>query len=442
MKRKKQLYIIIVLIIISVVLIAAVSVLSAFCISAMGKQKESEQAFAILQEMAGGDTAVPGSVVESANARINALENDKARLESELAAAKAEKEELVRSFEDSDSRYRELNERLDALNAEIADRDAQIKELEQNIAKLETVYMVDINAQFDILNELAEKLANPVQIEIKTEITHEDGTVTEEITYENPRIALYYEDINNGYKYAYNADEVFDPASMIKAPFILSLLEAASEEEAKIEEARAAAEEAGTPFTEPERTFDMTKKVIYTKSEYYQPGSGEIRESEDGTEYTYKDLFYHVLECSDNVAYAILRNTFGTGYYGDLVVRLNAVSMYKKPTGMSAADAGKCMKAIYEFTESDAFYAGFMKDAMIGSRHQVMIPYAVSPKKTAHKYGWDTGAYNDMGIVYADNPYVLAILTNYDEAGKEVNEYIQSVLSLVDKMHDNFYKQR
>ena len=281
-------------------------------------------------------------------------------------------------------------------------------------------------------------------IEIKNKLKNEDGTVTETITYEMPKIAIYYEDITNGYKYAYNADEVLDPASMVKAPFIMSLLAEASAEEEKIREARMAAEANGTidTFTEPERVFDMTKKIVYTKDEYYQSGSGEISDSEDGTEYTYRELFYHVLECSDNVAYAILKETFGTKNYGNLVVRLGASSMYKKPVGMSAADAGKCMKAIYEFMENDVHHGMFMKDAMIGSAHHTIIPYSVSPKKSAHKYGWDQGAYNDMAVVYSENPYVLAVLTNYDMGGKEVNEYIQSVLKLIDKMHDNFYKQR
>jgi hypothetical protein len=116
--------------------------------------------------------------------------------------------------------------------------------------------------------------------------------------------------------------------------------------------------------------------------------------------------------------------------------------MYKKPVGMSAADAGKCMKAVYEFTESDAYYAAFMKDALIGSVHLTMIPTSVSPKTAAHKYGWDVGAYNDMAIVYAENPFVLSVMTNYDKGGKEVNEYIQSLLKLINKMHDNFYIKR
>lgn len=434
MKRKRQYYIF--LLIIAVLSVALIG-LAAFSVIIQLKQKENVAAFSTLKENTENTT-------ETLSKKIASLEEEKAKLENELNDVINEKNDLIRSFSDADSLYRELNEKFEALRSEIAQREAVINELRENIKKLENVYMVDINAQFDILNELLEVLAVPPMIEVKTEKENEDGTITEEITYEAPKIGLYYEDINNGYKYAFNADEVLNPASMIKAPYVLSLLTEASAEESKIEEARLAAKEAGAleTFVEPERKFDMKKKIIYTKDAYFQPGSGNIVKSEDGTEYTYLDLFFHVLDSSDNVAYAILKQTFGNSYYSNLVVKLNAVSMYKKPVGMSASDAGKCMKAIYEFIESDAFYAPFMKDAMIKSAHLVLIPYSVAPKKTAHKYGWDIGSYCDMGIVYAENPYVLAILTNYEKGGKEVNEYLQSVLKLINKMHDNFYIQR
>lgn len=397
--------------------------------------------------------------LESSNAELDALKAERDTLISEredlkasLSEAADEQECLLQSFENSDVLYKQQNDALDALKAEISERDAKISALEENIKKLEKVYLVDINAQFDILNRLAELLANPIPNERIIETENEDGTVTSETVVSEANISLFYRDLRNGYTYGFNSDEVFDPASMIKAPYILALLEAASDEEAKIAEQKRLFDEAqakiiadgGTPseWQPPERRFDMEKKITYTREQYFQPGSGEIVESEDGTEYTYRELFYHVLECSDNVAYAILKEEYGNEEYSALVVRLGVTSMYKKPVGMSARDACTVMKAIYDFTESDAFYAAFMKDAMIGSRHLVIIPYGCSPYTVAHKYGWDVGSYCDMGIVYADAPYVVSILTDYDQGGKEVNEYLQSVLSLINQLHGNFYSQR
>ncbi len=432
MKRRK---IILIFIIITSLLAAAAVVTAFFLAGKIREQRQAGEAYASLKQDAEKEAA-------ELTGRIASLESEKDALESELAAAIGEKEEIIASFGDKDSLYGELNKKFESLNAEIALRDSAIEQLKYNIEKLEGVYRIDIAAQLELIGEINALLADPLPIVIKNTVKNEDGTFTEEIIHIEPKIALYYEDIENGYKYAFNADKVFDPASMIKAPFILSLLEEASAEEERIGQAKAAAQKAGdTAYTEPERLFDMTKKITYTKDAYYQSGSGEIIKSEDGTEYTYRDLFYHVLECSDNVAYDILKKTYGTGYYGSLAVRLSADSMVRKPSGMSAADACKCMKAIYEFTESGAYYAAFMKDAMIGSAHLTMIPYAVAPYEAAHKYGWDEGAYNDMAIVYAENPYVVSVMSNYDRGGKEVNEYIQSVIRLVNELHEGFYEK-
>lgn len=394
--------------------------------------------------------------LEKLKAERDSLSAERASLEEQLAGVVREKEELATTFENSDELYRQLNDKYDEMEAslkdEISERDSRIAKLEDNISKLEKVYLVDINAQFDILNKIETLLAEPVTRVVVTETENPDGTVTETKSEGTPEISLYYLDLVNGYTYSYNADAVMDPASMIKAPYILSLLMAASEEEEKIAAGKAAYDEkaaktlaaGGVPeaYVEPERVFDMEKKIIYTDAEYYQSGSGEISSSKDGTEYTYKELFYHVLECSDNVAYAILKEEYGNSYYSDLVVSLGAKSLYHNKNGMSAADAGKVMEAIYDFVESDAYYASFMKDAMTESRHLVLIPFAVRPTECIHKYGWDTGSYCDMGVVYSDAPYVLVIMTNYDQGGDEVNTYLRSILSLVNQMHNNFYVQR
>ena len=107
---------------------------------------------------------------------------------------------------------------------------------------------------------------------------------------------------------------------------------------------------------------------------------------------------------------------------------------------MSARDAGTIMKEAYAFMESGSYYSAFMKDAMVSSRHTVLTVYAASPKKAAHKYGWDLGAYHDMAVIYDEHPYVVAVLSDMDEGGKAIDAYICSILDLVDQLHENFYK--
>jgi hypothetical protein len=124
-----------------------------------------------------------------------------------------------------------------------------------------------------------------------------------------------------------------------------------------------------------------------------------------------------------------------------MVKDLGTKSMkYANVYNASAKDLGIIMKEIYRFTEGSSYYGPFMKETMKDSIHTVMIGYGVSPKKIAHKYGWDTGAYHDMAIVYDDHPYVLVFMSDMDGGGTTVNSYIQKVTGLVDDLHENFYK--
>ena len=344
-----------------------------------------------------------------------------------------EKEELIKSFTESDGRYKELAEKLEDLHSEVNKRDVAIKKLEDDIKKLESVYSVDINAQFAILNQLTALLENPPMIRWEEEVTNEDGIVEKVMYEQKPRIALYYEDIFNGYKYAFNADEAFDSASLIKLPFTLALFEKAAEEYEKYKDA------AG----EVALKYDFSKKFTYTAAEY-QSGSGMIITEPENTEYTHLQLFEYLLLYSDNVAYNVLRNAYDLKEFRDMVYRIQAKSMYKTLSNMSAADGGKILKEVYKFTSAvdPNPYAELMLRSMLDSAHTVMITYGVHPTKVAHKYGWDAGAYHDMGIVYADKPYVLTFLSNMDQGGKEVNEYVQSVVKLIAKLHANFFSNK
>lgn len=380
----------------------------------------------------GNELASMREAAQKSENEINILKERIAELESSLS----ESGEVVSGYESE----------LQMLKDRLAGKENEIAELNANISKLESVYLVDINAQFEILSSLSELLSNPPIRHIITETENPDGSVTVEESEGEPLISLCYFDFTNGYTYSFNADVPMNPASMIKLPYVLSLLIKASEEEediqGQIEAYKKAHPDEEVNFISEGRKYDMSRKITYTRDEYYQEGSGEIAESDDGTEYTYLELFYHILECSDNVAYNIIHNEYGKTVYSDFLRRLGTKSLLQGKMEMTASDAVKVLGAVYEFTESDAYYAAFMKDAMINSRHLVMIPFAVRPLKCAHKYGWDIDSYCDMAIVYDEHPYAVVIMTNYDTGGDEVNEYIRSILTLINDMHTNYYKAR
>ncbi|HPT84729.1 MAG TPA: serine hydrolase [Bacillota bacterium] len=365
------------------------------------------------------------SISESAEAEISSLEVRIIELEREAAKLQKEKNELISSFADSDKRYKELLEQISNLEARLEEKQLEINRMREDLERLGRVYKVDMSAQFEIISELEELLKNGAPPRrIKTLETTETGEEVEVTVEEYPKIALFYQDITRGYTYSYNDGEVFYSASCLKAPFALSLLEAAT------------AEITGSA---EKRVYDFDEIYTYTAADA-QTGSGIITKQPEGTEYTYLELIELLLSQSDNVAYAQLKKKYGTDGFRALASRLGTTAMRRDLSTMTASDGGKVMLAIYEFISGDSPYAQFMYDAMVKSNHRVLIPAAVPGKPVAHKYGWDVDAYHDMGIVFDKNPYVVVILTNLDEGGSEVDDYIRSVLKLVDRLHQNFYK--
>ncbi|MBQ8510627.1 MAG: serine hydrolase [Clostridia bacterium] len=439
---------------------------------------------------------------------IDELKAAKASLEAEVASLKSQMADLEAKMSDAGQTFAD---EIASLKAAIAARDSEIASLEADIARYETVYTIDVREQARLIDELVTYIetACPVVRRVKDPPLDEDGepieTTAEEIEYEwvyvadieeeartafeeardaetsadtnpdelpqyeegsatralleageifYPNISVYYEDLTTGYSFSYEADKVYNSASVIKAPYVLSMLEVISEDEEKYLASLEAEEKEpeeidtdgdGTPdtikieYSDP--AFDLSETVIYDSKKMMKEGSGKIKEMEDGVEFSYLDFVKYALEYSDNIAYNQLRQRFGFNYMYSLARRVGANSVLRNANNMTARDAGKLFKAIYEFTEEDEKYGAIMAESMKKGNHTVIIPYGVSPTKTLHKYGWDTDSYHDAAIVlYSDKPYVLTVFTDLDCGGNEVNAYLQNIVRKVNSLHKGFYK--
>ena len=79
---------------------------------------------------------------------------------------------------------------------------------------------------------------------------------------------------------------------------------------------------------------------------------------------------------------------------------------------VTAADGGKTMQAIYDYTQQETENAGALKAALLAADHELLW----APAPAAKKYGsWDQ-VLHDMAIVYADEPYILSVFTNWGSA--------------------------
>lgn len=382
------------------------------------------------------------SQMDELNAQLEANIRECDELKAQLDAMTAERDALKDELS-SDDAAALLEARITELQDELSRRKNEIANLNNTLSNLENVYSLDLNKQFALLNSLNELLENPPEYDTgKTkEVKGADGKIITEPIIEKHKISIYYEDIQNGYKYAYDADTAYSTASLIKAPFALAILREAVKEDDEIKAALEAGTMTAEEAAEYPRVYDFTKKFTYSE-EFYAEGSGKIKDDEEKTEYTYLELINYLMRYSDNVAYKVLKEEYGIDAFRSMIYDLGCTSMYKSLSFMSAADGGKIMKAVYDFIAEENIYSQFLYDAMTSSAHPVMIVYSVYPSKAAHKYGWDSEVYHDMGVVYSENPFVISAMTDMAEGGDDINDYIQQIIKLIVQLHNNFYAEK
>lgn len=454
----------------------------------------------LLLVIAGGTTAVLLSKRENnrldeqgeqLNGTIDSLESDKAQLESskkqlesEIESLKSQVSALEAKLNDAGADYAA---EIESLNGQIAQKNDEIAALEADIQKFSAVYTIDIRKQAQLIDELVEYIESACPyVKVQTPILDEDGNETDKfeinwvkvadleeeakksaedlgIEYiegtwkeqENiilPKISIYYEDLATGYHFGYNEDEVYNSASVIKAPYVCSVLKTISADEKRYLDSLDAKGESPervdndgdgiaetTVIQYSNSNYDLSETIIYNKATMFKSGSGKIQEMDDGTEFSYLDFVKYALEYSDNIAYQQLRSRFGFNTMYSMAQKVGANSVVKNGNNMTARDAGKLFKEIWNFVESDEKYGSILRSSMQKANHTVIIPLGVSPTKALHKYGWDTDSYHDAAIVMNEKPYVLAVFSDLDIGGDDVNEYLREIVKKINQLHNNFY---
>ncbi len=380
----------------------------------------------------------------AANEMIYQLESYKAQAIEDLAELEAKKAQL-------EAEVAELNmntdDRIKLLNQQIDEKNAAISALDETINRYKDIYAVDVRDQMEMVNELTELIEDGAPLhnlkegmetsEVKVgDIDEEGNEITEKYFYEYPKISVYYEDLSTGFRYTYNASDVMYSASVVKAMYIVSLLEDVSAAYTAAEEARENPED---PLVFEDEKYDIENNKWVLTNSAKKTGSGKIKDMDEGTEFTYLELVKYAITESDNTAFYELRRLFEYDSFYALASRLGVRSMAKSFNNLSAEDAGKFLRHIYEFVESGDRFGEILKEYMMSTKFNILIPSAVYPTKVAHKYGWDEEAYHDAGIVYDEKPYILVIMTDMDEAGDDTNDYIKTIVKKIHKLHKNFY---
>ena len=399
-----------------------------------------------------------------------------ASLKQQMADLKADLEiklDSIRELEDkvsilldeetaSDAYQQLLLDEISRMKDEAEKDREEIAKLSELIWNFENITTLNFGIQAKKVSDLLLSVAEPnrpMRTVREEEVDPETGEVTV-VSEETVRsqVSFYYRDLHTGYTLSYESDNIMYAASLVKAPYVYTMLQTVAEFEYNKRtfdaEGNPLYDEEGNPlfegahpnldeegniiYLEREEKYDLNRLWTYNAEEMMVEGSGAIRKMEDGAQLSYLELARYALQYSDNIAFAEIRKMFGYTEYYAMGVKGTSKGYMK----LSADDCGLFLDAIYTFMETNETYGAMMKEAMMNSAHTVMIPVAVSPTPCAHKYGWDTDSYHDMAIVYDEHPYILVIMTDLDNGGATENTYIRSIIRAIQAIHKNFYSSK
>ena len=202
-------------------------------------------------------------------------------------------------------------------------------------------------------------------------------------------ISVYFENMETGFVYRFNADRVYFSASVPKAMYALYIYKLA---------------ERGIV------DLDSMHEFTYADANW---GSGVIQRRYDfGATFSLRELLRLNISESDNVATLMLRRIHGLEGYRNFISEIggnpNLVGCRVMNSNLTANEAGLFAREIFAYIASGGRYSHELKAHLLDNQ----FPFMVSDYPIASKTGWTSPiAWHDMAIVYAPSPFVLVILS-------------------------------
>lgn len=203
---------------------------------------------------------------------------------------------------------------------------------------------------------------------------------------------IYFKDLQSQETVEVNSEEPITAASTIKVPVVLYLntLVAQGKE-------------------------DWKTRVTYNSAVDYQDGAGILQfTARDGDSFSLRVLANLAITISDNIANRMLMRHLGRDSIIDFMEDLGGKTVYPGGRNITTArDMGAYMQAVLDFADKHPAEGKRLLDDMANPIYHVGLPGKL-PRDlvVAHKEGDVYGVANDVGIVFAERPYILTVLSD------------------------------
>ena len=384
----------------------------------------SDEASAETSDSSIGDESEALNSATSEEDETTSSPDSASETESEEESSEEPADEPEESEESSQTSAEESNE-TSAEKPSEEPSDSPSKEPSDSSSKEPAEDSPKLNGE---LRELTKQIAELDGKGVSTNIKAEEGTKTAEILAEledylseQSDLGLCFVDATGEFYYAYNAGEKFSTASTIKLPYARYLLGLADKGE-----------------------IDLSEEMTYTK-DYYNSGSGRIKNMKEGTTFTVKKLIQYAVKYSDNIAYTMLLSRYGTKDFNKHLAE-TGVDFSIGSTGYGSCTVAEMTALFFDFYHYEGKNKEFLKETLLNTSYNAQIGAGIKDYPVAQKFGCQISPepsrriYHDMAVVYAPKPFALGIFTRLDWNSSKKNVPFVKLASLINELNEELSK--
>jgi beta-lactamase class A len=218
---------------------------------------------------------------------------------------------------------------------------------------------------------------------------------------------MYVVNLANGYSFGVNHTESFQAASLIKLPVMAAMY-----------------------IKDEKNIIDLDDKYVLKASDK-TAGSGSLYGRPVGYEITYRNMINLMGKQSDNTAFTIAVNTLGTDELALAITKFGMKKTFYETNKTTPEDIGIFFDGLYNDNILQRKNRDEMLSSMTDTIYEAWLPAQLPETvKTSHKFGREVHVINDAGIVYADTPYVIVLMSKgiVDREGDEIIPQISKMV--------------
>jgi len=218
---------------------------------------------------------------------------------------------------------------------------------------------------------------------------------------------LYVYRFDDQNEYGSHQNEIFPAASLMKLPVMLLFYQEV---------------EKGNLDPETKYVLKEVDKVL---------GAGILQGKASGSTYTYRQLVEYMGQYSDNTALKVMRRILGEAKIQETIDELGMTKTSLKDFTTTPKDIGLFFQKLYRGKLINNEHRDEMLNFLTKTAFEDWLPKGIPGNiRVVHKIGKDLGTFSDGGLVFADKPFVIVMMSK-DAREIEANEVLPKISGLV-----------